>query len=139
MQRKVFALFASKWLSLSINPCRIEIKSAEISLSSGHIIAINLDVSLFGSRVYAQMSFCTLRDAHSPICKIRSKFVTLDFINNVTLLLWGHNYNIVIAHYIFAAKGCSSKLYCTTSTQVVKALSFHLYHEVNQTVSVHIL
>jgi hypothetical protein len=61
MQRNVFALFASKWLSLSIDPCRIEIKSAEISLSSGHILAINLDVSLFGSRVYAQMSFCTLR------------------------------------------------------------------------------
>jgi hypothetical protein len=61
MQRKVFALFASKLLSLSIDPCRIEIKSAEISLSSGHILTINLDVSLFGSRIYAQMSFCTLR------------------------------------------------------------------------------
>ena len=60
-QQRGLALFASKWLSFSIDRCRIEIKSAEISLSSGHILTINLDVYLFGSRIYAQMSFCTLR------------------------------------------------------------------------------
>ena len=78
-------------------------------------------------------------NVHSPICKFKYKFGVLDFLSNVVLFIWRYNYDIVIAHNIFAAKGCSCKLHCTSNTQVVKALSFHLHHEVNQTVSVHIL
>ncbi len=44
-----------------IDLCRIEIQSVAISLTPGHISAINLDVFFFGPRVYARMSFYTLR------------------------------------------------------------------------------
>ncbi len=48
-----------------IDLCRIEIQSVAISLTPGHISAINLDVFFFGPRVYARMSFYTLHPQES--------------------------------------------------------------------------
>jgi hypothetical protein len=50
-----------------IDLCRIEIQSVAISLTPGHISAINLDVFSFGPRVYARMSSCTPRGAKMPM------------------------------------------------------------------------
>ena len=53
-----------------IDLCRIEIQSVAISLTPGHISAINLDVFLFGPRDYARIGFYTLRDVKKAILPV---------------------------------------------------------------------